>query len=65
LIRSVKEYWLVHPEEKWLIIYKLNEAYKYICSKPYTPSDGIINSVIFTNLHIDLNKVFDLLELEN
>jgi len=62
---GVREYWLVHPEDKWLVIYTLNEAGKYVGSKPYTPADGFINSVIFVDLEIDLNKVFDLLELDD
>lgn len=62
---GVKEYWLAHPEEKWMIIYSLNKEGKYVGSKPYVPNDGIINSVLFKDLEIDLSKVFDLLELED
>lgn len=62
---GVKEYWLVNPEEKWLVIYTLNDTNKYIGSKLFTPKDGIIKSVIFPDLQIDLNKVFDLLVLDD
>jgi len=62
---GVKEYWLAHPEEQWMIIYTLNKAGKYIGSKPFVPADGIIYSPLFKDLAIDLNKVFDLLELED
>jgi len=61
----VKEYWLVHPEEKWLMIYSLNDKNQYTGSKHYTPEDGTINAVIFPDLALDLNKVFDLLELKD
>lgn len=33
---GVKEYWLVHPTDKWLVIYHLNKEDKYIASKHYT-----------------------------
>jgi len=62
---GVREYWLVHPEEKWLIIYNLNEEHKYTGGKPLTSEDGKINSIIFPDLILDLNKVFDLLELKD
>jgi len=61
----VKEYWLVHPQEKWLTIYGLDSNFKYTGSKPFTPQDGVIQSILFKDLSIDLNKVFDLLEFDN
>ncbi len=61
---GVKEYWLVHPEDTWLVIYHLGGENKYICSKHFTPSDGIIQSTLFHDLNVDLQKVFDLLELD-
>lgn len=60
---GVKEYWLAHPEDEWLVIYHLNNEKKYTGSKHFTPQDGIIQSVLFSDLFIDLTKVFDLLEL--
>jgi len=61
----VKEYWLVHPQDKWLTIYNLDSNEKYVGSKPFTPQDGVIFSNHFNDLSIDLNKVFDLFTSEN
>lgn len=61
---QVKEYWLVHPEDQWLIIYSLSDGGKYIGSKPFTPEDRVIYSRLFNDLAIDLKNVFDLLELD-
>jgi len=62
---GVIEYWLVQPEDKWLIIYHLDENNKYIGSKPFTTDDGIVNSTLFSELAIDLNEIFDLLEFDS
>jgi len=61
----VKEYWLAHPQEKWLTIYNLDSNNKFVGSKPFTPQDGVIQSILFKDLSIDLNKVFDLLEVDD
>lgn len=56
---GVQEYWIVHPDEKWLVIYTLNDNAKYIGSKHFTPEDGSINSVSFPDFKVDLAKLFD------
>jgi len=60
-----KEHWLVHPQDKWLIIYHLNGNNKYVGSKPFTPKDGVIQSILFKDLSINLNKVFDLFDVDD
>ena len=54
---GVREYWIVHPIEKYLTIHTLNTEGKYYASKYFTDED-IVNSVIFPDLAIDLSKVF-------
>ena len=54
---GVREYWLVNPLDKNVIIYTLNETGKYIGQRPYV-EDEIMNSYIFPELSIDLNQVF-------
>jgi len=55
----VQEYWIIHPDEKWLVIYTLNDNGKYIGSKHYTVDDGNIHSLLFPNFKVDLQKLFD------
>jgi hypothetical protein len=56
---GVKEYWIVDSVQNFVLIYYLNEAGKYIGTKPYSQEE-IFNSVIFPELEIDLNKVFEV-----
>jgi len=56
---EVQEYWIIHPDEKWLVVYTLNNKAKYIGSKHYTPDDGSIHSLLFPNFKIDLMQLFD------
>jgi Uma2 family endonuclease len=53
---GVREYWIVQPVDKYVTIYSLNENGEYIGSKPYTEK---FKSVIFPDLEIDLETVFD------
>ncbi len=53
---GVKEYWMIHPKEKTINIYSL-ENEKYIGLKPYTEGQ-IAKSVIFPQLKIKLDDVF-------
>ncbi len=62
---GVKEYWIVYPNEKWLVIYELNDQEKYVGSKHYTTADGFINSIIFPDFQLDLIKLFDYEILQN
>lgn len=54
---GVKEYWIIHPNDKSLSIFLLNEQGKYITSKPLTYGD-IAKSRVLPDLEIDLNQVF-------
>jgi len=56
---GVKEYWIVHPQDAWLVIYALNDDDKYVGSKHYTQEDGKINSVLFPDFKLDLKKLFE------
>lgn len=52
---GVRGYWIVQPVDKYVTIYTLNENGEFIGSRPYTEK---MNSVIFPELEIDLEKVF-------
>ncbi len=54
---GVREYWLVSPSEKTVVIYTLNQNQKYIGSRHYT-EDDIVPSVIFPDLKVVLMDVF-------
>ena len=56
---GVREYWIVDSVQNFVLIYYLNEAGKYIGTKPYSQEE-IFNSVIFPELEIDLNKVCEV-----
>lgn len=54
---GVMEYWIVHPNDKTLSIFHLNQEGKYVTSKPLTYGD-IVDSHVLPGLEIDLNEVF-------
>jgi len=54
---GVREYWLVHPEERTVQIYQLNESGKYIGLRPFL-EDDVITTLIVPNLQVDLRDVF-------
>ena len=53
---GVKEYWIVNPTDKTVLIYTLLEG-KYIGSRPFT-TDTVIQSPTFSDLKVDVNKIF-------
>ncbi|MFT6810145.1 MAG: Uma2 family endonuclease [Saprospiraceae bacterium] len=55
---GVKEYWVVHPEEKTMLIYTLDDKQQYQASRLYTRGD-IISSKVFKCFTLDLDEVFD------
>lgn len=55
---GVREYWIVHPEEAILEIFKLDDAKKYQLEKIYTRED-VVKVGIFENLSIDLREIFE------
>ncbi|GAB2991653.1 Uma2 family endonuclease [Cyclobacterium sediminis] len=54
---GVKEYWIIHPDERTLLIYTL-EAGKYRPSRLYTMGD-CINSQALAGFELDLDEVFE------
>jgi len=55
---GVKEYWILHPNDKTMTIFFLNEKGKYVPSKPLTYGDTP-ESHVLPGLSIDLNEVFE------
>ncbi len=55
---GVREYWIVHPEEAILEVFKLDEQNQYHLEKIYTRNDTVSVS-IFDDFSIDLNDVFE------
>jgi Uma2 family endonuclease len=55
---GVKEYWIVEPFQKSVLIYFLQNE-KYVGLKPFT-EDEKIKSVIFPELIFDVNDIFEL-----
>ncbi len=54
---GVREYWIVNPAEKMVLVYVLNEAGVYIGLAPVTTEDPL-RSAIFPDLVIPLKEVF-------
>ena len=53
---GVKEYWIVQPQQKSILIYVLQDG-KYIGLKPFG-EDEFAQGRLFPNLKIDVNEVF-------
>ncbi len=54
---GVKEYWIVHPEEKILMVYKLDREKKYQRPKIFDASETVKSRAV-RGMTIDLGKVF-------
>lgn len=54
---GVQEYWLVHPTEKTVIVYRLNDEGQYIGIRPFT-DDDLLTTPIVPNLSLVLSEVF-------
>ena len=54
---GVKEYWVIDPKDEKVMVYILNESGNYSLPKEYS-NDGILTSVIFSDLGISLQEVF-------
>jgi Uma2 family endonuclease len=54
---GVKEYWLVEPQDKVILVYILKNG-KYIGLKPYT-EENEISSTIFPDLKFMVSDIFD------
>jgi Uma2 family endonuclease len=55
---GIREYWVVHPQDKSLIIFVLNEQGHYQPSKPLTRGDKATSTVL-PGLIIDLDDLFE------
>lgn len=61
---GVKEYWMVFPEEKYVLAYTLNEEGQYVGRPPFHKEDKI-SPLLFPGLVINLQDIFperDLVE---
>lgn len=55
---GVKEYWVVSPSDKTLLIYTLNETGKYQPSKLFTLSEEVTSSVL-PGFVLSIDAVFE------
>ena len=59
---GVREYWLVLPAERSLIVFTLDESGRYRASKPLTRGDSVMSDVL-SGLEISLDEIFpDMVE---
>ncbi len=59
---GVKEYWVVHPHEHTLLVFKLNEAGKYVgTARPFIRGDQVLVG-IFEDFRLNLADVFPFVE---
>lgn len=54
---GVREYWVIHPTDKSLIKFVLNQAGKYEPSKPLTRGDIVVSTTL-PGFQMDLNELF-------
>ncbi|MGJ7030534.1 Uma2 family endonuclease [Niabella hirudinis] len=54
---GVKEYWLVEPQDKVVLVYLLKEG-KYVGLKPFT-EDNEISSALFPDLKFKVSDIFE------
>ena len=54
---GVKEYWVVHPSDRSLIIFTLDDHGVYQAAKPLTRGDKVVSRVL-AGLEIDLDEIF-------
>ncbi|MEM0576353.1 Uma2 family endonuclease [Flavobacterium polysaccharolyticum] len=60
---GVKEYWMVEPEERFVLVYTLQNE-EYIGLKPFSEGQ-IIKSPLFSEMQITVNEVFKRINKEN
>jgi Uma2 family endonuclease len=54
---GVLEYWIAHPTEKTIQVFRLNEHGRYIGLPPAVEGD-LLSSPIIPNLELDITEVF-------
>ncbi len=55
---KIKEYWIVYPIEKLVILHSLNQEGKYYVAKSFS-EDERLKSFLFQDLEFNLEKIFD------
>lgn len=60
---GVREYWVVFPTEKSMLIYKLDKSGEYVSSRLFTRSD-IVDSSVLDGFSLDLSEVFEPFDRE-
>ncbi len=55
---GVKEYWVVHPQEGTLLIYRLKDGKYEGFQKPFTGGD-VVDSVVFPDLNMNVEEIFE------
>ena len=60
---GVKEYWIVEPEERFVLVYTLQNE-EYIGLKPFSEGQ-IIKSPLFSEMQITVDEVFKRINKEN
>jgi Uma2 family endonuclease len=56
---GVKEYWLVEPNDKIVLVYVLNEQGRYVGLKPFTETE-ILTSAIIKDFAVPVSEIFDV-----
>lgn len=54
---GVKEYWVIHPSEATVLVYKLNTAGKYVSGPLFTAGDTLCTDIL-PGLEISLDEAF-------
>lgn len=58
---GVKEYWVIHPHEGTLLIYRLENG-KYVgFQRPFTKGQ-VVDSIVFPDLKLDVDDIFQGIE---
>lgn len=55
---GVREYWVVSPENKSVVIHTLDENGQFVSSRPYTRGH-IVSSTVLKGMDLDLSEVFE------
>ncbi|HMI05063.1 MAG TPA: Uma2 family endonuclease [Pedobacter sp.] len=54
---GVREYWIVHPSERSLIQYLLNEDGIFVAGKPYTSGDDLVSDLL-PGFRLNIDELF-------
>lgn len=60
---GVREYWVVFPTEKSMLIYKLDKSGEYVSSRLFTRGD-LVDSSVLDDFSLDLSEVFEPFDRE-